>query len=114
MKVRNLTPHEVNVVDDCGNAVATFPSEGVARAAQNDVVVGALEVEGGSVPVVKTEFGDPQDLPEPEEGVQLIVSFITVSAAKAAGRTTADLLTTSQPVRDDQGRIVGCRAFAQQ
>ena len=108
MRVTNLTPHEVKVVDDGNNVVVTFPSSGVARAHQHDVLVSEID----SIPVVKTEFGEVLGLPEPAEGVAYIVSRITIEAARAQGRTTDDLLTTSGAVRDDQGRIVGCRAFA--
>ena len=108
MRVTNLTPHEVKVLDDDDNVIATFPSVGVARARQHDVPAGEIE----SIPVVKTEFGEVLGLPEPTEGTVFIVSRITVEAAQAQDRSTDDLLTTSGAVRDDQGRIVGCRAFA--
>ncbi len=108
MEIVNLTPHEVKVLDDDDNVIATFPSSGVARASQHNVLVGEIE----SIPVVKTEFGEVLGLPEPTEGTVFIVSRITVEAAQVQGRSTDDLLTTSGAVRDDQGRIVGCRAFA--
>ena len=108
MEIRNLTPHEVKVLDADNGVVATFPSVGMARARQNDVPVGDIE----SIPVVETEFGEVTGLPEPTEDVVYIVSIITVKAASAHGRSTDDLLITSQAVRDDQGRIIGCRAFA--
>ena len=108
MEIVNLTPHEVKVLDDDDNVIATFPSVGVARARQHDVPAGEIE----SIPVVKTGFGEVSGLPEPTEDAVFIVSRITVEAARAQGRTTDDLLTTSGAVRDDQGRIVGCRAFA--
>jgi len=108
MEIVNLTPHEVKVLDDDDNVIATFPSVGVARARQHDVPAGEIE----SIPVVKTEFGEVSGLPEPTGGVVFIVSRITVEAAQAQGRSTDDLLVTSGAVRDSQGRIVGCRAFA--
>ncbi len=108
MEIVNLTPHKVKVVDDDNNVVATFPSSGVARAYQHDVLASEIDL----IPVVKTEFGEVSGLPEPTEGAVFIVSRITVEAARAQGRSTDDLLVTSGAVRDDQGRIVGCRAFA--
>ena len=108
MEIVNLTPHEVKVLDDDDNVIATFPSVGVARARQHDVPASEIE----SIPVVKTEFGEVSGLPEPTGGVVFIVSRITVEAAQAQGRSTDDLLVTSGAVRDSQGRIVGCRAFA--
>lgn len=105
--IRNLTPHAATVMSNDGEVVATFPSEGVARAAQADVQVG--EING--IPIVKTTFGEVVDLPAPEEGVYLIISIITLNAARAGGRSTDDLLITSGPVRDDSGRIIGCKAL---
>ena len=80
----------------------------MARARQH--AVPASEIE--SIPVVKTEFGEVLGLPETTGGVVFIVSRITVEAAQAQDRSTDDLLVTSGAVRDSQGRIVGCRAFA--
>ena len=108
MRIANLTPHEVKIVDGGNNVVAVFPSDGVARASQHDVLVDEIN----SIPVVKTEFGEVLGLPEPAEDTVFIVSRITVEAACAQGLSTDDLLITSGAVRDDQGRIVGCRALA--
>lgn len=108
MKVVNLAPHPVKVFGDDNVVIKTYPSEGLARARQTSTIID--EVDG--VPVVETSYGEVSGLPEPAEGVEYIVSIITVNAAKAHGRTTKDLLITSDPVRDDKGRIIGCRAFA--
>jgi len=112
MKLINLTPHEVTIVDEDGNTLLAIPSSGVARAAQRDVPAGSIETEGVVVPVVITEFGETDGLPEPTEEVAFIVSIITLNAAKAQGRSTADLFITSGLVRDDKGQPIGCRALA--
>lgn len=103
----NLTPHAVNLLKDDG-AVQTFESAGVARASQQMIEAG--EIEG--VRIVRTTFGAPVNLPDPQEGTFYIVSAITVSSARANGRTVSDLLYTADAVRDEQGRIVGCRALS--
>lgn len=107
-KIKNLTPHAIYIVGENDNVVAMFQSEGVARAEQKDEPAGELN----GIPLVKSTFGEPIDLPDPEENTYLIVSLVTANAAKAAGRTTEDLLLTSGLVRDEQGRIIGCNAFA--
>ncbi len=108
MRIVNLTPHEVKIVDGGNNVVAVFPSDGVSWVSQYDVLVDEIN----SIPVVKTEFGEVLGLPEPAEDTVFIVSRITVEVARARGLNTDDLLITSGAVRDDQGRIVGCRALA--
>ncbi|MBQ1298367.1 hypothetical protein IIY24_00815 [Candidatus Saccharibacteria bacterium] len=109
MAILNLTPHTINLIAENGETVMVIPPSGVvARATQTDQVCG--EVEG--IEVVKTSFGAPTDLPEPCEGVYLVVSLATANAARTTGRSTDDLLLTSSPVRDEGGRIIGCRRFA--
>jgi hypothetical protein len=104
----NLTPHAVTILGEDGSVVAEFASAGVARAKQTDVPAG--DVDG--IPTVRSTFGAPEGLPEHAAGVFYVVSAITANAATAAGRTTTDLLVTSGPVRDGEGRIIGCRALA--
>jgi hypothetical protein len=107
-KVVNLTPHTVRVFDSQDRVIAEYASTTVARAKQTNQPAGSVN----GIPTVRTEFGAPEGLPEPKVGVLYIVSAITASAAKSVGRDTKDLLLTSDPVRGDDGSIIGCRAFA--
>lgn len=104
----NLTPHEVSIIAEDGSVKATFPSSGIARAEQHAELVGDLN----GIELVTMKFGDPIDLPAPEEGTFLVVSIITANAAKACGRSVDDLIITADPVRNDAGQIIGCRRFA--
>lgn len=106
-KIVNLTPHDV-VVYNGDEVIARYPSAGAARVSQTDEAAGELS----GVPLVRTVFGEVENLPDPQDGVMLVVSAITATAAKASGRRTDDLLLPANPVRDAQGRIIGCRAFA--
>lgn len=108
IKIKNLTPHMVSIVSEDGTVVAKYPSEGIARANQVQVVVGSLN----GIELVKMSFGLTEDLPTPETDTYLIVSIITANAAKAEGRSTDDLLITADPVRDGEGKIIGCKKFA--
>lgn len=104
----NLTPHRINIVDEEGNVIKVFESEGVARAAQNDVQIGMLE----GIPIIETTFGKPVDLPEYDQGTYYIVSALTAKAASLSGRNTQDLLLTGKTVRNSDGQIIGCQALA--
>ena len=108
MKIKNMTPHAISIVAEDGNVILQLPSEGNARATQSAVTVGNIE----GAEIVRMAFGEPTDLPAPEKGVFLVVSRITAEAAKAFGRDTNDLLMTADPVRDGEGRIIGCRRFS--
>lgn len=103
----NLTPHSINYIRNDGTVV-TLESAGIARAKQTNVPAG--DIDGFAV--VKTTFGDVVDLPDFNAGTYYVVSAITAAAAKAHGRTTADLLLTADAVRNDAGQIIGCKAFA--
>lgn len=103
----NLTPHTVTVFSG-ETPVLVLESTGVARAAQHDEACEPVE----GIPTVRSVFGAVENLPEPQPGTWFVVSIITANAARAANRSTDDLLVTSNPVRDAEGRIIGCRAFA--
>lgn len=128
MKLRNLTPHKIclyrvqdTVLGTDDNQYhpntgalpfLTLPSEGHARAGQGEDMVSTIDIQGVTVPVYAKTYGAPVGLPAPEHGTLLIVSTLTAQAAKRAGRITEDLLVPAHPVRDKEGRIIGCQGFA--
>ena len=98
----NLTPHAIRII---GETQITIPPSGiVARCFVRREKVG----EVGSVPVNRTVFGDIEGLPDPRSNTYYIVSAIVAQACP----DRHDLLIPDDTVRDDQGRIIGCRALA--
>ena len=128
MKLRNLTPHKICLYRVQDTVLGTYDnqyhpntgarpfcvllSEGHARAGQGEDMVSTIDIQGVTVPVWGKTYGAPVGLPAPEAGTLLIVSTLTAQAAKRAGRNTEDLLVPAHPVRDKEGRIVGCAGFA--
>lgn len=107
----NLTPHSVTIVNDDGEKVASYPSQGVARAASSSEALGF--VPGTSVKMVRTIFGATEGLPAPAYDIFYIVSTIAAQAAKAEGRPTGDLLVPGgRMFRDANGQITGVTALA--
>ena len=105
MEIRNLTPHPVNIINNDGITTATFPVAGPAHRLVE--LVETLPAVDGS-PVNKVSYGkEITNLPEPEEGVILIVSRIT--AAAVTGRE--DILFPHGEVMDENGRILGVQAL---
>jgi len=108
MRIKNLTPHTVNVVGENGTVVFTVePSGIVARCQATTVVIGEVSVDGVTFPMTETKFGELQDMPDPEEDTIFIVSTLVAQAAK--GRN--DVVIPNEVVRDEAGRIVGCKSF---
>lgn len=103
----NLTPHEIVVRPEDGIELRIPPSGVVARVTVTTEPVGTF----AGVPVVKTRYGEVEDLPAPRGGVQYIVSSLVRNAA--TGRT--DLVSPDtgpeSAIRDDMGRIVAVRRF---
>jgi len=100
----NTTPHPVHVLNRDGELVLTIPA-----ASQPLRLEERLESLGdlAGVPLVKKALAADISLPEPQEGVYYIVSLAVAQAARRP-----DLLVPDDLVRDDQGRILGCRRFA--
>lgn len=105
MQIINATPHDVNIVGENGQVVRTYAASGICpRCSVSREAVD--EIDG--IRINRTVFGDIVGLPEYVEGTYYIVSAIVANAAK--GRQ--DLLITDDAVRDDKGRVIGCKALA--
>jgi hypothetical protein len=110
MRIINLTPHALQLMPSgpTGPVVTIPPSGLVARCATSRVQVGTVTVDGISVPVNQTRFGQVSDLPDPQPDTIFVVSALVAQAVP--GRQ--DVFIVDDTVRDDQGRIIGCRALA--
>ena len=110
VEAHNYTPHALNIHNLEGNEViATIPSSGMVRVAETVHTVSDGE---GEVPLVEI-VRDPtklEGLPEEKDGHVVIVSDITYQAALPLGRK--DLLRAGPAVRDESGRIIGCKGLA--
>lgn len=133
MAILNLTPHVLTILAEDANGdhvvsvgrgpqarditatvVATVPPSGTvagAREESSDSI--PVIVDGVEVPVQARRFGAPTNLPEPNEGVALFVSALTLSAAVAAGRDTSDLLVPGLAATKE-GKPFGILSFARQ
>lgn len=102
---KNLTPHAINILDDQGQEILVVPASGViARCSQREEVLSVID----GITVTRQTFGEVQDLPEPEEGTNYIVSRLVASALPER----RDLLIPGPLVRDDQGQPRGCRGLS--
>ncbi len=104
MTIKNLTPHAINFVNADGTQLlAVEPSGTIARVTATTVTVG--EIDG--IPVTRSEYSDVTGLPAPEDGVVYVVSSLV--AQRCADRD--DVFIPNESVRDDQGRIIGCKSL---
>lgn len=104
-KIINCTPHAINFLDGNNSVLATVePSGVVARAAQTRETVGSVN----GIPVNQCSYGAVTGLPDPQPETIYLVSALTAQAC----RDRNDVFITDDAVRDDSGRIIGCRAIA--
>lgn len=103
-KIFNYTPHDVVLYnEDATEIVKVFPSVGTIRLASTTEPAGEFD----GVPLTKTVYGKPEGLPECQEDVCLIVSAMVKNACPGRG----DLLVPGEQVRDDKGRVIGCKSL---
>lgn len=107
-EIRNKTPHDVNIVDENGKVVKTFPrSKNSIRLDSETKRVGEIEVDDTFIPLSKTVMGDA-NLPEKRDDVLYIVSRIVQESFPER----YDFIIPNEIVRDDEGKIVGCKSLA--
>jgi len=118
----NMTPHPINVITDIGT-VTIEPSGFAIRVSQSTVSAGSLVVDEGIIPLSATQFSEEIVIVDSEGGIipieqawftNAIVSRIAASAlAAVAGHTDINCFVPNEMVRDDSGRIIGCRSLTQ-
>lgn len=108
-KIINLTPHSVNVIGDDNSVTITIESSGnVARCSQTINIVDTIDLNNVAIPVSSSSYGEVVDLPAPQDGVYYVVSRLVMSACP----NRQDLLVPNDLVRDEAGRVIGCRSLA--
>ena len=103
-KIMNLTPHAINFVNESGETILTIePCGELARVTAKTVVTGEIN----NIPVTTTEFGEVEGLPDPTPDTIFIVSSLV------AGRVPEreDVFIPNESIRDDKGRIIGCKSL---
>lgn len=128
MRFLNLTPHPITIVE--GDQSTAYQVDGPApRLSVERESLGQLmdtssgHHDGGShyydeegmpwpcpsISVVRSTMGDPTGLPEPQDGVIVIVSALVAEHPSLATRN--DLAYPGEAIRDTDGKIVGCRGL---
>lgn len=92
----NLTPHEIAI-----NGILIQPCGCVARCTERTINVGDFH----GIPLVLRDYGEVEDLPEPEPDTLLIVSHMV----RTAQPDRTDLASPGDLIRDADGRIIGCK-----
>lgn len=122
MPIINRTPHDIHVLAPdapaSGRPLITLPAAPRGEVARVEVTTSHIDgrvstIDGVAVPIGRAQWGQVVGLPPPEAGVHHVVSVIVVEAAIDAGREAHDLLVPGDQVRDDRGRIVGCRGLVE-
>jgi hypothetical protein len=113
MKLVNLTPHTVILIVE-GGPVEIHPSGFVARAKETKELVGILGDRSLSIPLYRIKYGEPEGLPEIEQDTFYVVSSLTAQAIKAhfPPDIAERFVVVTDPVRDEEGRVVGARGLA--
>lgn len=103
IQIINMTPHPVKDV----NTGLSYESQGLVRVKETDVKEGTTP--NGTTIFTRVFDNKVEGLSSSKEGTFYIVSSLVAEALKKEGRK--DLLVPGPPVRDADGRIVGCNGF---
>lgn len=106
MKAINMTPHDISLIN--GDQQVVIKASGMlARVSTETIRTGEVSVDGMAIPTTETRFGEVEGLPAPEEGTIFIVSSLVAQRC----RNRSDIFIPNESVRDDKGRIIGCRSL---
>lgn len=106
MKAINMTPHDIILING-GQKVVIKASGMLARVSTETVRTGEVSVDGMAIPTTETRFGEVEGLPAPEDGTVFVVSSLVAQRCKNRN----DVFIPNESIRDDKGRIIGCRSL---
>ena len=118
--IHNMTPHIVTLIVE--GVRVDYPSEGIIRATQKDVKVDEVVTDlkigeagnaGFTIPVFSSTFGAPEGVPEEIDpnGIY-VVSMLAYQSLRTHGYDMDKYYIVSGTIRDESGRIVGCKGLA--
>ena len=103
MRIINKTPHSIRVVGETGEVIREFPPEGEPiRLQEEEEFYGMV----GGIPIFD-RFLKEADLPPQEDDTYYIVSLPV-----ALAYPEQDFLVPTGYIRDEEGRIIGCKGLA--
>lgn len=102
--IKNMTPHDIVVLNANDEVTNIFKSEGVVRVKTQREEFG--EVNG--VPISKTTLGELDFVPKEVYGTCYIVS----SFVKTMFPERKDFLVVGDTKRNDKGQVIGCYGFS--
>ena len=110
MKIVNLTPHDINIVDDSGNILKTYPKSGcVARIDEKPYEL-SYHIDGvkcySTINQGLVYIGDTSVLDEADYFIVSGQVFDTVDDMRYIQPDTF-----GNAVRNDKGHIIGVKAF---
>jgi len=102
MKFVNLTPHTLNI--KTADGIVEIPASGqVARVSVERQLIDTLS----GTPVYRPKFGKIEGLPAEEDGTIFIVSGMVKSHPDVTF-SRMDIASPGSPIRDTEGKIIGC------
>ena len=115
MRIVNLTPHPLNVLDT-NKTIFEFPkSENPARVTQKDAIVGYVTQPGHVFPIHRTAMiPEIENLPDydPNSAVFYVVSRIVAETAELIGRPTDDLFIPGPSMRYENDNTIWANGFS--
>lgn len=106
-KIINMTPHKIVIIKDYEKI--KLESAGTIRLKSNTTYIGELITDKGKIPVTHSILETEVDVPERKQGTIYIVSNLVCQAYPKRD----DFYIVNETIRDNQGRIVGCKSISQ-
>lgn len=102
IEVINCTPHDITIMNS--KKIVIEASGIVARVSTTMSPSGMI----GDIPLSENKFGEVENLPEPKKGTRYLVSRMVMEACPKRH----DLLVPGECVRDEEGKIIGCKSLS--
>ena len=108
VKIINLTPHPIKILGAGENGEdLEIPSTGILRVAESTKKISELKHKEFRIPIYEIEYSGLKEPPRVPGTIYIVSSVVAMAAPHRD-----DFYIVTKPVRDSEGRIIGCKGLA--
>ena len=107
MKLHNLTPHPIEILDEENKTIKVLDGCNTPPRISSKTTRTGNTIE--RIPISQNEYWEVKNLPEYQEGHVYIVSMMICNACS----DRSDLFIVNEIVRNEKGQIIGAKSIAQ-
>ncbi len=115
-EIKNMTKSPIRIINNKGEVIVTFKSEGAVRLIPRNISDGEIGTyiseKHVMIPLTRTVYDEEKGVPPKSPLGKIHIFYIVPPEACLAYMGRTDLLIPSQPVKGEKGEVIGYKSLS--